>query len=292
MLPPSDGAGYVMNLSIFFKRNGSNNFNKLKIYAALVVALLTGSDNSPLADLIGVTSSTSRARKGSKDSTSSRSWSNIEPDWNSIHEKQSSGSWLVEGRTMKQRLPKTDRIVGGTPAIVDTNNNGFMVALYYDAERFICGGSLITPTVVLTAAHCAPYVAFGRIHINNKYGSQEEDGYEQFDVTDVITHPQYNSTLKRMDYALLKLNGWSKVGSTISLNNVSDIPAEQDRVTVLGWGTTSEGGLESKTLLSATLNYVPFNECWEAYKHKNVITPSVICAGVKEGGKVSFFGAA
>jgi trypsin len=284
MLPPSDGVGYVMNLPLCFK----SNVNKVKIYAALVVALLTGSGNSPLADRIGVTSSTSRARKGSKDSASS-SWSNIDPDWNSVHEKQISGSWLTEVRTMKQRLPKTDRIVGGTPAIVDTNNNGFMVALYYNANRFICGGSLITPTVVLTAAHCAPYVAFGRIHVNNKYGSQEEEGYEQFDVTHVITHPQYNSTLKRMDYALLKLNGWSQFGSTISLNNVSDIPAEQDRVTVLGWGTTSEGGLESKTLLSVTLNYVPFTECWEAYKHKNVITPSVICAGVEEGGKVCLF---
>lgn len=282
MPPPSDGAGFEMNYC------ESNNFTKVKLYAALlaVVALVAGSGTFTLADRIGVTSTT--APKDSKDYASS-SWSSRNFGENAAHQKQISSSWLAKSRTMKQRLPKTDRIVGGTPAIVDTNNNEFIVALYYDADRFVCGGSLITPTVVLTAAHCAPYVAFGRIHVNNKYGSQEEEGYEQLDVIDVITHPQYNSTLKRMDYALLKLNGWSHLGTPIALNNVSDIPAEQDHVIALGWGITSEGGFESKTLLSVTLNYVPFTQCWESYKYKNVITSSVICAGVAEGGKVCFF---
>ncbi len=272
------------------------NYRNVKINAAVVVILLFGSGCFCFADrasagkkFLGDDSFSTSELNNDASKSSSSSKRNVE--WklksiSSLEEEQISNGWRVATRTMKQRLPKTDRIVGGTPAVIDTYQNGFMVALYYAADRFVCGGSLITPTVVLTAAHCAPYVAFVRTHINNKYGTEQEEGYEQFDVVEVITHPQYNSTLKRMDYALLKLNGWSTLGTIIALNNISNVPSVQDQVTVMGWGTTSEGGLDSPTLLKAALNYIPFEQCWEAYNRKNIITTANICAGVEQGGKV------
>mmetsp|Transcript_8830 Transcript_8830/g.12833 ORF Transcript_8830/g.12833 Transcript_8830/m.12833 type:complete len:598 (+) Transcript_8830:86-1879(+) len=185
---------------------------------------------------------------------------------------------------LKQRIDITPRIIGGTAASTDYQQHGFIVALYYNVSRFVCGGSLILPNVVLTAAHCAPFVALARTHIYNKYGSQDAEGYEQFHVTEVLIHPNYNDTKKTMDYALLKLDGSSKKGTPITLNNVSSVPSVQDQVTVMGWGKTEEYLSDSPTLETVTLNYVSFEQCRKDYNYK-YIRASMICAGVLGGGK-------
>ena len=48
-----------------------------------------------------------------------------------------------------------DRIVGGRLALIDNWPGQAVLRLIGDAApRYVCGGSLITPDVVLTAAHC------------------------------------------------------------------------------------------------------------------------------------------
>jgi secreted trypsin-like serine protease len=46
----------------------------------------------------------------------------------------------------------TDRIVGGTPTT--TTAFPFIVSIQWSSGSHFCGGSVIAPRVVLTAAHC------------------------------------------------------------------------------------------------------------------------------------------
>jgi trypsin len=181
-------------------------------------------------------------------------------------------------------LDITPRIIGGAATSTDGKQNGFVVALYYNESIFTCGGSLIATNVVLTAAHCAPWVAFVRIDVDNKFGSQQEEGYEQFNVVEVVKHPQYDDTAHYMDYALLKLSGHSILGSPVALNNRTSVPSIKDQVTAMGWGRTSEMGPLSQVLQKVTLNYISTEKCLEVYAEK-FIDPSMLCAGVDEGGK-------
>jgi secreted trypsin-like serine protease len=92
-------------------------------------------------------------------------------------------------------------IIGGTPA--NPNAWGFTVGIL-DRGRFICSGSVIAPTKILTAAHCAVdtspsrlTVVAGRQSLTN--GTQGE----VINVGSVSVHPDYGSVLH--DLAVLTL---------------------------------------------------------------------------------------
>ena len=54
--------------------------------------------------------------------------------------------------------------------------------------------------------------------------------------------------------------------------------------TVVGWGTTSEGGTQPSTLQQATIPIISNDQCNEAYKSMTSITPRMICAQYPNGG--------
>lgn len=53
-----------------------------------------------------------------------------------------------------------------------------------------------------------------------------------------------------------------------------------------GWGTTSEGGSTSSTLRAVAVPIVSDDDCKDSYG-EDEITPRMICAGLKDGGKDS-----
>ncbi len=125
-------------------------------------------------------------------------------------------------------------VVGGSDA---TRAYPHMAALERDGS-FICGGSLVAPGFVLTAAHCVadePGAAY-RVGL----GSADRTApAERIDVAQVTVHESYGRpTAASNDVALLRLASPSAQAPIAVLE-----PGEEGRwapgktVTVIGWGT-------------------------------------------------------
>ena len=99
-------------------------------------------------------------------------------------------------------LDTQSRIIGGSKA--DSNRYPYTVALTTTGSNFFCGGSLIAPDMVLTAAHClrgegiSYKVAVGKVHLT------KDDG-EVIRVVKEIKHPQYTRSTDSFDLGLLVL---------------------------------------------------------------------------------------
>ncbi|KAM9311465.1 ovochymase-1 [Gastrophryne carolinensis] len=173
-----------------------------------------------------------------------------------------------------------NRIVGGEEA--SPNCWPWQVALLYQGS-FVCGGAIISPEWVMTAAHCvlspdpSAYGIIAGIHDRNLKESSRQERRLQA----IAAHQSF--TLSDFDYdvALLQVDVPFEINDfvrPVCLVRAEEPIQPSSLCVVTGWGTTLEEGELSSRLQQLQVPVLSNAVCNTTY-YPGVITNRMLCAG-------------
>ncbi|NXT61276.1 DDN1 protein, partial [Chaetops frenatus] len=182
------------------------------------------------------------------------------------------------------------RIIGGRE--VKPHSRPYMAYLKVQngSHTGVCGGFLIRPDAVLSAAHCVAKegitVILGAHNINDREQSQQRIRVERW-----VTHPNYSPDGFKNDIVLLKLKTKAKINKNVKLIS---FPRSNERVRegaeckVSGWGWTSVTGKKTNVMREVELKVQNEEICQELFlKYQS---QSMICVGDDYNKKASYHG--
>ncbi|KAM6473094.1 serine protease 1-like [Liasis olivaceus] len=185
------------------------------------------------------------------------------------------------GAAVAAPVDDDDKIVGGYTCQKDAVP--YQVSL--NAGYHFCGGSLIHPQWVVSAAHC--YKSRIEVRLGEHNIEAVEGGEQAIRAGKIIVHPNYDSWLLDNDIMLIKLATPADITSSVSPIPLSNgCPAAGTSCLISGWGNTLSNGVNYPDLLQC-LNapILSDEECNAAYPGD--ITENMVCVGYLEGGKDS-----
>ncbi|WP_405869349.1 MULTISPECIES: trypsin-like serine protease [unclassified Streptomyces] len=198
-------------------------------------------------------------------------------------------------------------VVGGTDTAI--TSAPWMAQLWYYDDRgttdesddlgFFCGGTVVSPTKILTAAHCVKdedgksynWKAYGavltgtsQLPTTDSSGSTDLHGGTVSLPLRQWNHPSYSPTTINNDIAVLTLAAPVKA-TPIRMTTSGDTTsyAGGTSAKLYGWGRTSSTSQDiSETLKSATLTIHADSTCTGVYG-SDYVKGHMICAGTQSG---------
>ncbi|XP_070498802.1 serine protease gd-like [Chironomus tepperi] len=173
------------------------------------------------------------------------------------------------------------------------------LAIYYHNNDYICGATLVSPKIVITAAHCISEksdvpkspdeatIYVGRYDLSNN----NEQDYQESGATRFIVHPDWKTEGLRYDadIAAIVLLNTIRFTTTVQPICLWDLTSNyQDMInrkgTVAGYGKTHASSTASNIPNYSELTVVDERTCFESdHSFIYITSRRTFCAGMKDG---------
>ncbi|XP_057409497.1 suppressor of tumorigenicity 14 protein isoform X1 [Balaenoptera acutorostrata] len=187
---------------------------------------------------------------------------------------------------------RQSRVVGGEN--VDEGEWPWQVSLHALGQGHVCGASLISPSWMVSAAHCfidhrgfrysdhSMWTAFLGLHDQSK---RSAPGVQERRLQRVVSHPFFNDFTFDYDIALLQLEQPAEYSATvrpICLPDAAHAFPTGKAIWVTGWGHTQEGGMGALILQKGEIRVINQTTCERLLPQQ--ITARMLCVGYLSGG--------
>ncbi|XP_026318228.1 achelase-1-like [Hyposmocoma kahamanoa] len=201
------------------------------------------------------------------------------------------------GLSNTSTVETSSRIIGGTETTIETYP--FAVQINR-GNSLVCGGSLLTRQIVLSAAHCffdEDGVLIDIFHFRVRAGTTNNNsGGTVVRISRLIIHEKYNIPLRDNDIALLQMRFPLTLSDSIGLVEIPKqnfVLDDNTELKQIGWGSTMEDELRmSPVLMEVTVRKINHELCRQRYQllangtSLFLVTDSMLCAGLLGvGGK-------
>ena len=213
-----------------------------------------------------------------------------------VHETWPAASFLSSSspRSAAVLVPAPARAITGGRA-ANPNEWPWQVALLFEGRLF-CGGTIVAPDVVLTAAHCTDAVprfevVAGSVDLGNPALGQRRG------VVRVDQHEGYDPNLIRNDLSLVYLDAPLELDAGVAVAHLADasqtaaLAAGGTPAVVTGFGRIGDLARSSPLLLEADVDIYADDVCVAQYAGLNPVDGlTQICAGLEIGSVDACYG--
>ncbi|XP_051791309.1 duodenase-1-like isoform X3 [Erpetoichthys calabaricus] len=170
-----------------------------------------------------------------------------------------------------------DKIIDGKEAA--PHSRPYMAFLDISSKFYkdFCGGSLIRPDVILTAAHCKGKSI--TVILGAHYLSQNDKSKQVIPVQEMIPHEEYDDETYKNDIMLLKLQHqatWTPEVQPIKIPDAGVDIQPNTSCSAAGWGKTNTNSMSNNVLREVNVKVQDVNKCKAAKKYN--LQEKVICA--------------
>ncbi|XP_064589856.1 cathepsin G-like [Zonotrichia leucophrys gambelii] len=184
------------------------------------------------------------------------------------------------------------RIIGGRKVKAHSRPYMAFLEIQGDPKNYSCGGFLIRPDAVLSAAHCVDIKGIENVTVilgahNRK---SREQSQQKIRVRQWVIHPQYCPDDFKNDIVLLKLKKNAVINKNVKLISIAkknERVGEGAKCNVPGWGRTSLKSLVSDVLMEVDLEVQNEKRCQFSGDYER---QSMICVGDKYSEKAAYEG--